>query len=79
MTFKKEFLRKLLKKLNNSDLYPMTKQNVNLLLTSKRLQDTDKNIIFSSLVNDISKNQDPFLLAVFWNDNINEQNLQFRF
>ena len=79
MTFKKEFLRKLLKKLNNSDLYPMTKQNVNLLLTSKRLQDTDKNIIFSSLVNDISKNQDPFLLAVFWNENMNDQNLKFNF
>ena len=57
----------------------MTKQNVNLLLTLKQLLESDKKIIFSSLVNDISKNQDPFLLAVFWNDNINEQNLQFRF
>ena len=79
MTFKKEFLRKLLKKLNNSDLYPMTKQNVNLLLTLKQLLESDKKIIFSSLVNDISKNQDPFLLAVFWNENMNDQNLKFNF
>lgn len=79
MTFNKEFLRELQKRLNGSSSYPMTNQSVNLLLTSKRLQDTDKKIIFSSLVNDNSKYNDPFLLAVFWNDNINDTNLKFKF
>ena len=79
MVFNKEFLRELQKRLNGSSSYPMTNQSVNLLLTSKRLQDTDKKIIFSSLVNDNSKYNDPFLLAVFWNDNINDTNLKFKF
>jgi len=79
MTFNQEFLSKLQKSLNGSSSYPMTNQSVNLLLTSKRLQDTDKKIIFSSLVNDNSKYNDPFLLAVFWNDNINDTNLKFKF
>ena len=79
MTLKKEFLRELKKRMNGLDSYPMTEKSINGLLTLKQLLESDKKIIFSSLVNDISKNQDPFLLAVFWNDNINEQNLQFRF
>ncbi len=57
----------------------MTNQSVNLLLTSKQLLESDKKIIFSSLINDNSKYKDPFLLAVFWNDNINDPNLKFKF
>lgn len=79
MTFNKDFLRKLKQRLNGSSWYPMTNQNVNLLLTSTRLQENDKKIIFSSLVNDNSNYDDPFLLAVFWNDNINDTNLKFKF
>ena len=79
MIFNKEFLRDLQKRLNGSSSYPMTNQSVNLLLTSKQLLESDKKIIFSSLINDISSNRDPFLLAVFWNDNINYPNLKFKF
>ncbi len=83
MTFNKDFLRKLQKRLNSSSsgssLYPMTKYSVDGLLTLNQLQDNDQKIIFSSLVNDNSKYKDPFLLAVFWNDNINEPNLKFKF
>ncbi len=79
MIFNKEFLRDLQKRLNGSSSYPMTNQSVNLLLTSKQLLESDKKIIFSSLINDISSNRDPFLLAVFWNDNINDPNLKFKF
>jgi hypothetical protein len=75
----KEFLRELQKRLNGSSSYPMTNQSVNLLLTSKQLLESDKKIIFSSLINDNSKYKDPFLLAVFWNDNINDPNLKFKF
>jgi hypothetical protein len=77
--FFKEFLRKLQQRLNGSSSYPMTNQSVNLLLTSKQLLESDKKIIFSSLINDNSKYKDPFLLAVFWNDNINDPNLKFKF
>lgn len=79
MTFNKEFLRELQKRLNCSSSYPMTNQSVNLLLTSKQHLESDKKIIFSSLVNDNSKNKDPLLLAVFWNENINDPNLKFKF
>ena len=79
MTFNKEFLRKLQTKLNGSDSYRMTKTSVDFLLKSKELHETDKKIIYSSLVNDNSKNKDPLLLAVFWNENITETNLQFKF
>ena len=79
MTFNQEFLRELQKKMNGSDSYRMTKQSVEFLLKSKQLLDTDKKIIFSSLVNDISKNQDPFSFAVFWNENINDKSLNFKF
>ena len=79
MTFTREFLRDLQKRLNGSSSYPMTNQSVNLLLTSKQLLESDKKIIFSSLINDISSNRDSLSLALFWNDNINDPNLKFKF
>ena len=78
MTFR-ELLRELKQRLANSDLYPMTKFSVTELLKSIRLQETDKKIIFSSLVNDNSKNKDPLSLAVFWNKNINDPKYEFIF
>ena len=79
MTFTREFLRDLQKRLNGSSSYPMTNQSVNLLLTSKQLLESDKKIIFSSLINDISSNRDSLSLALFWNDNINDPILKFKF
>lgn len=79
MTFNKEFLREIQKRLNGSSSYPTTNQSVNLLLTSKQLLESDKKIIFSSLINDISSNRDSLSLALFWNDNINDPNLKFKF
>lgn len=79
MTFTREFLRDLQKRLNGSSSYPMTNQSVNLLLTSKQLLESDKKIIFSSLINDISSNRDSLSLALFWNDNINDPILKFIF
>jgi hypothetical protein len=78
MTFR-ELLRELKQRLANSDLYPMTKFSVTELLKSIRLQETDKKIIFSSLVNDNWKYNDPLSLAVFWNNRINNPNLKFKF
>ncbi len=74
-----EFLRELQQRLNGSKLYRMTKSSVEILLKSKRLYEDDKNIIFCSLVNDISTNKDPLSLSIFWNTNICEPNLQFKF
>ena len=83
MTFNQEFLRELQQKLEGSNSYRMTKQSVMFLLKSKRLCEDDKKIIFSSLVNDISTNKDndkdPLSLTIFWNTNICEPNLQFKF
>lgn len=93
MIFTKEFLRVLNKKLSGSGpkLYQMTKQNVNLLLTSKQLLETDKNFIFDAIRNDVYRNynhvhqnsknvhqkEDPLLLEKFWNENINDSNFRF--
>lgn len=79
MTFNKDFLRELQARLNGSKLYRMTNSSVEILLKSKRLYEDDKKIIFSSLVNDISKNKDPLSLAVFWNKNINDPKFEFIF
>lgn len=79
MTFNEDFLKKLKQIANGSKSYRMTNYSVEILLKSKQLLESDKNIVFSSLVNDNSKYNDPFLLAVFWNDNINDPNLKFKF
>lgn len=79
MKFNKEFLQELERKLKDSKLYQMTNSSVEILLKSKRLHEDDKNIIFCSLINDISTNKDPLSLAVFWNKNINDPKLKFIF
>jgi hypothetical protein len=79
MTFNEDFLRELQAILNGSKLYRMTNSSVEILLKSKRLHEDDKNIIFCSLINDISTNKDPLSLAVFWNKNINDPKLEFIF
>lgn len=76
MTFTKEFLRELQKRLANSDSYLMTKQSVKFLLNSKLL-DTDKNVIFDAIRNDVYRNEDPLLLKQFWNDNIVDSKQKF--
>jgi len=76
MTFNKEFLQDLQKRLANSDSYPMTKQSVKFLLNSKLL-DTDKNVIFDAIRNDVYRNKDPLFLKEFWNDNIVDSKQKF--
>jgi hypothetical protein len=80
MTFTREFLKELQKRLANSDSnsYPMTKKQVQIL-TNMRLMETDKNVIFSSLIDDISRYKDPESLSIFWNEQINDQNFKFKF
>jgi len=78
MPFTREFLRELQQKLANSDSYPMTKKQVQIL-TTMRLMETDKNIIFSSLIHDISRYEDKNSLSIFWNKQINDEHLKFKF
>ena len=79
MIFNLEFLKELQNRLNGSDSYRMTKYSVKSLLKSKILEEDNKKIIFSSLIHDISNNNDPLSLAVFWNTNINNPELKFKF
>jgi len=79
MTFNQEFLRKLQQRLDSSDSsYPTTKKQVQIL-TKMRLMETDKNIIFSSLIHDISIYGDKNSLSIFWNEQINDKYLEFKF
>ena len=77
MTFNKEFLRDLQKKLRDSDSYSMTKQSIEFLLNSKQLRDTDKNVIFDTIRNDVYRNDDPLLIKQLWNENIVDSKLRF--
>lgn len=93
MTFTREFLRNLQQKLTGSgpNLYRMTKQNVDLLLKSKQLRETDKTFIFDAIRNDVYRNynhvhqnskhidqkEDPLLLEKFWNKNVVDSKLHF--
>ena len=77
MTFNRKFLRELQQRLANSDLYPMTKKQVQSLINMQQLVETDKNVIFSSLINDISRYGDKKSLSIFWNEKINDKNLKF--
>ena len=77
MTFNKEFMRELQKKMNGSDSYRMTKQSVEFLLKSKQLLDTDKYVIYDAIRNDIYQNGDPLLLKQFWNEKIVDSKTQF--
>lgn len=56
----------------------MTKKQVQIL-TTMRLMETDKNIIFSSLIHDISRYEDKNSLSIFWNKQINDEHLKFKF
>jgi len=78
MIFTKKFLNELYQKIKGSDSYPMTKKKVQIL-TNMRLMETDKKFIFSSLIDDISRYKDPASLSIFWNEQINDQNLKFKF
>ena len=77
MTFNQEFLRELQQKLEGSNSYRMTKQSVMFLLTSKRLQETDKNVIYDAISNDVHRNKDPLSLRKLWNERIKNSNLNF--
>ena len=77
MTFNKEFLRELQEKLRDSDSYSMTKQSIEFLLNSKQLRDTDKNVIFDTIRNDVYRNDDPLLIKQLWNENIVDSKLRF--
>jgi hypothetical protein len=78
MTFNKEFLRELQQRLLDSYSYPMTKQSVKFLLNSILL-DTDKNVIFDAIRNDVHRNNDPLSLRKLWNEQINDKKLKFIF
>ena len=76
MTFTREFLRELQQKLANSDSYPMTKKQVQIL-TKMRLVETDKNVIFDAISNDVHRNNDPLSLRKLWNERIKDSKLRF--
>jgi phosphatidate phosphatase PAH1 len=80
MTFNQEFLRELQKRLANSDSYPMTKKQVQIL-TKMQLWKTDKNVIFDAISNDVHRNKDPLSLRKLWNERIKDSNcaLKLRF
>ena len=77
MTFNRNFLRELQEKLNGSESYSMTKQSIEFLLNSKQLRDTDKNVIFDTIRNDVYRNDDPLLIKQLWNENIVDSKLRF--
>ena len=77
--FLKEFLKELQKRLNGSDSYLMTKYSVKLLLKSQILQETDKNVIFDAIRNDVHQNKDPLSLRKLWNERIKDSKLCFEY
>ena len=77
MTFNKNFLRKIKERLNGSDSYRMTKTSIDFLLKSKQLHDSDKNVIYDAIRNDVYRNGDSLFLKELWNENINHSNLLF--
>jgi hypothetical protein len=86
MTFNRQLLRELQQSLANSDSYPMTKKQVQIL-TKMRLMETDKNVIFDAISNDVHRNKvhrnkdhrnkDPLSLRKLWNERIKDSNLKF--
>lgn len=79
MTFDKDFLRELQKRLNSSSsgssLYPMTKYSVDGLLKFKQLVESDKKVILDAIRNDVCRKGDPLLVKQFWNENIEDSKL----
>ena len=78
MTFNKEFLRELQQRLANSDSYRMTKNQVQIL-TKMQLWETDKNVIFDAINNDVNRNNDPLSLRKLWNERIKDLKLRFEY
>ena len=78
MTFAQEFLIELQKIIANSDSYPMTKKQVQIL-TKMRLMETDKNVIFDAINNDVHRNKDPLSLRKLWNERIKDSKLCFEY
>ena len=66
MTFV-EFLRELDQLIQCSNLYPMTKRSVQILLSSRKHCEINKNIIFDAINNDAIRNNDPLSLRNLWN------------
>ena len=76
MTFTRDFLRDLQKIIDDSNSYPMTKNQVQIL-TKMRLCETDKNVIFDAISNDVHRNKDPLSLRKLWNERIKDSKLFF--
>jgi hypothetical protein len=76
MTFNQEFLRELQQRLADSDSYQMTKNQVQIL-TKMQLWETDKNVIFDAISNDVHRNKDPLLLRKLWNERIKDSKFRF--
>ncbi len=76
MTFIK-FLRELDQVIQGSNLYTMTKRSVQILLSSRQHCETDKNIIFDAISNDVHRNNDPLSLRKLWNERIKDSKLRF--
>jgi hypothetical protein len=55
----------------------MTKTSVEFLVNSKQLRNTDKNVIFDAIRNDVCQNGDPLSLKQFWKENIVDSKLSF--
>lgn len=77
MTFNHKFLIELLQRIANSDLYPMTKKQVQIL-TTMQLWETDKNVIFDAINNDFHRKKDPLSLRELWNERIKDSKLIFK-
>ena len=63
-----EFLKELQKKLNDSDLYHMTKQSLKILRSYRYHTESDKNVIYDAINNDTAHNKDPLSLRDWWNE-----------
>ena len=77
MKFNRNFLRELQEKLRDSESYQMTKLSVQILLTSPKLYERDKKIIFHAIHNDYHRNGDPLSLRGLWNEKQLIQNMMF--
>lgn len=62
-----EFLKELEKKLKGSDSYPMTKNSLNILRSSRYHKENDENFIYDAINNDAARNKDPLSLRDWWN------------
>ena len=78
MTFNREFLRELQKRLANSDSYPRTLLTVNYLLkTNEEYQKKNKSLIFDAIGDDTSRNNDELSLKKLWDTKVADPILDF--